>query len=40
MHEMGIFGLQIKRFRPKTTISNHNYSIERTYENKYVDTGA
>ncbi len=27
IHEMGIFGLQIKRFRPKTTISNHNYPI-------------
>ena len=27
MQEMGISGLQTKRFRPKTTLSNHNYPI-------------
>ena len=27
MREMGIYGLQTKRFRPKTTLSNHNYPV-------------
>ena len=27
MKELGISGLQIKRFRPKTTLSEHNYPI-------------
>ena len=27
MHENGIFGLQTKRYRPKTTISEHNYPV-------------
>ena len=27
MQQMGISGLQIKRFRPKTTLSEHNYPI-------------
>ena len=34
MRENGIFGLQIKRFRPKTTISTHNYPISPNLVNR------
>ena len=34
MRENGIFGLQIKRFRPKTTISDHDYPISPNLVNR------